>query len=142
MKITNTPTDCIVVAATTTSEWDTVEFAVIKLDENILKEFKEKSKLAEAFKSHEGFYCISFFDYRVEFYSSTDNEDLIEIVESLGNEDFVYVDLEGYDFEDCQQPESRLDTATLKVMDDQTMSYHAYGKHTGEGFWTASFKVN
>jgi hypothetical protein len=131
MKISSTPTKHILVRASSQSEWDSCDFALITCDDYWKKEFKKKLEAITPFNAPDSFMSFKFRDCSVEFYQSK------EEVEILPEEEWCFVTLEEGEEESFDKPENHLDTGLLILYKDGTGFYQAYGKHTSEEFYTA-----
>ncbi|MEJ2880361.1 hypothetical protein [Pedobacter sp. GR22-6] len=139
MKVTEKPSSFILLKARTASEWDNCEFAIVKIDQQWLNTAKERLESVKSFKGNQSFYCHVYWDAPIGYFTDLDE---IICAQLQGSEfDFLYVELEENEVETMQTPESKLDTHMLKITQEGQCSFKAYGKHTGEEFWTESFPL-
>ncbi|HBC37840.1 hypothetical protein [Limibacterium fermenti] len=141
MKKATNITDYILVKAYTDSEWDECHFAII----HCTKEWKEKMKqclqAVQQFTEDYNFCSLNYYDTAVDFYR-TDEEEHTDIDTLLGEKDWTFVELEENEQETFLVPENRLDTYRLHLYRNGTAMYSAYGKNTGEEFYTEEFSVS
>lgn len=132
MKTTSQPTDTILIKAHTSSEEDECHFAII----HYRKEWKEiMRKHLEAVQSF-SFFFLSFFNASVGFYRADDEIDTL-----LQGKDWAFVELIDEEQEKFSLSESQLDTYCLSVHKEGMAHFLAYGKSTGEDFWTEDFDI-
>ena len=137
MKISQQPTNHILVKAHCQSEWDNCDFAIIACGEGWREQMRKRLEAARQFNDEDGsLISFRYSDCSAEFCVSTD-EDIDGLLSEteLGNE-CAFVKLEEGEEEAFERPESRLDCRMLNLYKDGTGTYVAYGKHTGEEFYT------
>jgi hypothetical protein len=123
------------------SEWDECNFAIIHLTEDLKKEWAKRIEAAKYFKNDWNFQSLNYYDSAVDFYR-IDKDDNPNIEELLSEREWVYVSLEDKEEATFTTPESRLDCYRLVIRSNGTAYYQAYGKHTGEEFYTEEFDLN
>jgi hypothetical protein len=141
MKRSDQPTAYIFIKADTQSEWDCCDFAIIKLTDQWRNEMRKRLTLLEPFKKDDSFYSHHYWDRPEGIYTSIindDGEDIIDIILTEG-EDWAFVTLLENELDTFPVPESRLDSYQLVLTKHGTARFKAYGKHTGEEFWTDDF---
>jgi hypothetical protein len=135
MKISEKPTDYILVTARCNSEWDSCDFAIISGGKSWARWLQTRLEAAQAVQNHDDFFCLKFFDTSVEFYIS--NEEMEEnMFEEIEGKSWAFVELENEEEETFSKPENRLDCYTISLFSNGFGKYIAYGKHTGEEFYT------
>ena len=142
MKRSNQPTEYILLRAKTNSEWDCCEFALIHLTPEWVEEIYKRLRLIEPFKNDLYFCSHTYWDVPVGFYNN--NADLDEsFTDTLlkQEEDWAFVLLESDEPDDLSIPISPLDTHQFIISKDGTGKYKAYGKQSGEAYWTEEFNV-
>lgn len=137
MEHSSKPTERILIKANCQSEWDCCDFAIITCDDYWKKELKKRLDAIGVFNAPDNFVSFKFYDSSVEFYQSKDDE--TEILSTEKEWDFVRLGEE--EEESLEKPETRLDQAFLVLYKDGSAFYKAYGKYTGEEFYTATFPV-
>lgn len=133
MKISDKPTNHILVKASTNSEWDNCDFAIITCNDAWVKCINKRLDAAQVVENVEDFQSLRFFDYSVGFYVSEEENEVFSEVEEKR---WVFVELEEGEEDTFTTPESRLDCHTLSLFQNGIGQYMAYGKHTGEEFYT------
>lgn len=133
MKLSLQATNHILVKATCQSEWDNCDFAIIFCGESWIKWLQQRLNAAQADENFEDFQSLRFFDSSVEFYVS--NEDEVDALLEDG-EEWAFVELEDGEGDGFTIPESRLDCYSLSLYHNGLGRYSAYGKHTGEEYYT------
>ncbi|MGN6490605.1 MAG: hypothetical protein ACTHLE_01315 [Agriterribacter sp.] len=133
-------TGYLLVKAGTNSAWDNCVFAIVCLTENWKKEQAKRLEAAKLFAEDYTFHSLNYFDTAVDFYTSAgDNEPDIKAM--LGKKEWVFVELGDNEWDAFPVPENALDCYELVVYSNGNARYKAYGKHTGEEFWTEEFSL-
>lgn len=140
MKTTNKTTAHILIKATTNSEWDNCEFAIVHLSKEWKKEQARRLEAVNPFAEDFNFQSLNYYDTAVNFYRIDDN-DQPDIEKILAGKEWVFVELNEEEQETFSIPENRLDGYSLVVNRNGSALYKAYGKHTGEEFWTEKFSL-
>ena len=140
MKTSLQQTEYLLIKAMTNSEWDNGDFAII----HITKEWKQtQKKRLKAVKPLENDYDLKWLNYadtNVEFFRFSE-EPRPEIEEWLSEKDSVFIELEKEDLKKLLQPENNLNCYQMQVYKNGNAIYNAFGKHTGEEFWTKEFSL-
>lgn len=139
MKTSDKPTADILIKASTNSEWDCCEFAVIHLSEEWSKRQAKRLEAVKPFNDDYTFQSMKFYDGSVEFFQSGDEESSIE--ELLADREWVFVELNDGELDKLTSPENRLDFYKIVIYRDGNARYEAFGKHTDEEFWTNEFPL-
>lgn len=134
MRISEQPTDHILIKAYTDSEWDCCDFALVTLSEEWKRRQATRCKTVEPYKEDSGFYSLNFFDGASDFYrSGTENEDVESLLKGRG---WTFVELEEGETERLIPPKNSLRCYRIVIYRDGSARYEAHGKHTSEEFWT------
>jgi hypothetical protein len=143
MKRAAHPTDYIFIRASTASEWDSCDFAIIRLTDDWRKVMRKRFDLIQPFIDDDTFYSHHYWDYPQGFYVH-DYEDEEETTLHLLNEDedWAYIITDEKELASLRCPESRLDTYQLTVTKNGSANFSAMGKHSGEEYWTNHFGVD
>ncbi len=141
MKLSDNATAHILVKATTNSEWDNCEFAIVHLSQEWKKEQAKRLEAVKPFAEDFNFQSLNYYDTAVEFYR-TGEEDQPNIETLLAGKEWVFVELNEEEQETFTVPENRLDCYRLVVHRNGNATYKAYGKHTSEEFWTEEFSLS
>lgn len=131
----------MLIKASTNSEWDFCDFAIVQLSPDWIEQQEKRLKLLIPFDGDHSFCSLNYYDWAVDFYRNGDDENL-DIDELLGDEEWIYVELSAQQQETLTRPENSLDCFTLVMLANGRANYKAYGKHSGEEFWTEDFPIN
>lgn len=137
MKTTSNITDFILVKAYTNSDWDECHFSIIHCSKEWKETMQQRLKTVQSIESEIGFSSLNYYDTSIDFYRTDE-----DINDFLGDNDWTFVELDENKQETFLTPESRLDTYRLRLYRNGMAIYSAYGKHTGEEFYTAEFSVS
>jgi hypothetical protein len=116
-------TKVLKVSSRTTSEWDTTDFLVVFLTEELLTMLKNGIKLLGEISASHGIDVIEFYNDAATFYNTG---------EYLAG-DFCEV-LDEFDTELLEEPEQTIRNGSISISKYQIV-FKAYGKHTSEEFW-------
>lgn len=126
----------IISKAYTNSEWDSVDFAVIEINDTLLQFIKELSTQVKDICKQHGIYG--------HFAVSSDNADFFigERGEAhLGEHDDFAVIPGTLDTSNESRPENDLKGGDMRIFSD-TVQFVTWGKHTSEEFWTPEIQIN
>lgn len=140
MKTSSLPTDFMLLRAYTNSEWDECHFALIYCTREWKERMKQRLQAVQPFAEDYNFCSMNFYDTSVDFYR-TDEDGQPDIHTLLGEKDWAFVELDEDEQDKFLPPESALDTYRLRLYRNGTVMYSAYGKNTGEEFYTEEFSV-
>lgn len=140
MKISDKSTEHILVRAHNNSEWDSCEFAIVSISENWKKEQLKRLEVVKPFAEDYGFQSLNFYDGSADFYQ-TGEDDLPNLDELLADKDWAFVELSEEELDNLTPPESSLDCYRISIYRNGDAKYKAYGKHTGEEFWTSDLPL-
>ena len=142
MKRADHPTDYIFILANTASEWDSCDFAILRLTGEWRREMRKRLDLIQPFTDDNTFYSHHYWDFLRGFYVH-DYEDEEETTVHLLNEDedWAYIVTDETELAALSKPESRLDTYQLSITKYGTANFSASGKNSGEEYWTSHFGV-
>ena len=144
MKKANNETDYILIKAYTGSEWDACEFAVIHITNEWKAAMQKRLEAISAFKDDHTFYSHIYWDAPEGYYSQLTAEDKNYSItdELLGEyEEWCFVTIAENELQSFSVPENKLDTHQFCITKYGLGRFEAYGKHTGEGFYTADFDI-
>ncbi|WP_373168156.1 hypothetical protein [Bacteroides cellulosilyticus] len=139
MKTSDKPTAHILVRASTNSEWDCCDFAIVHLSEEWRRLQEKRIEAVKPFGDDYSFQSMRFYDGSVEFFQSGDEEPSIE--ELLADKQWVFVELGNGELDELTSPENRLDFYKIVIYREGNARYEAFGKHTNEEFWTNEFPL-
>lgn len=136
MELSITKTNTIIIKAFTNSEWDSVDFVLVRISDSYLKTIAERYRSVEILNKDNYFYNVSYWD-APDGWFLTDNS----LVLDLEDRDWSYIDISDDEIEQLSSPEQTIDAQQCKISSD-TLSFQGYGKHTSEEFWTASVPIS
>lgn len=140
MKVSDKPTGHILVRAHSNSEWDSCEFAIVTISEKWKEEQLKRLEFIKPFAEDYVFQSLNFYDYSVDFYQ-TGEDGLPDLDELLAGKDWTFIELNEEEPDNLTPPESSLDCYRLAIYRDGDAQYKAYGKYTGEEFWTENLPL-
>lgn len=140
MNISDKPTNRILVKASTNSEWDSCDFAILTLSEDWRKTQFARLETIEPFTNDLSFVSMHFFDGTADFYRFGSDE-LPDIEELLKNNEWAFVELTQEEQKGLTPPNSCLTCYKMILYQNGTFQYTAYDKHTGEEFWTPDLRL-
>lgn len=141
MKLSDKPTEYVLLKAGTDSEWDNCNFAIIHITEEWKKEQARRLKAVQPFTDDYFFHSLRYYDTAFDFYVA-DEDDNPNLVKWLTEKSMAFVEIDAEEFETLTEPENRLDCYRLVIYRTGTAMCIAYGKHTGEEFYTEEFPLN
>lgn len=141
MKISDKPTEYVLIKASTDSEWDCCDFALIYLSEKWKKLQAERLEVVKPFVDNYSFSSLNFYDSSVDFFQTGDEEEP-DMEELLADKDWTFVELDDDDETDrMTSPENSLECYKLVIQRDGNARYEAISKYTNERFWTNVFPL-
>lgn len=142
MKISQQPTNHILVKATCQSEWDNCDFAVITCDNGWVEQMEKRLNTIALHSDDIDFASLHYYDGSVEFYVSKEDE-VEKLLSETGTEkQWTFIELEENEEDEFDTPENSLDCRMQVLHKGGIVRYKAHGKHTGEEFYTESFSVS
>ena len=138
MKRSDKATPYLLIRAQSNSEWDNCEFAIVHLSEEWQKEQAKRLEAVKPFAGDYTFSSVSYHDAAVDFYC-TGGDDQPETETLLAGKTWAFVELDEGEADTFSIPENRMDCYMLVLHSDGMACYKAYGKNTGEEFWTEEF---
>lgn len=140
MKVSDKPTGHILVRAHSNSEWDSCEFAIVSISEKWKEEQLKRLEFIKPFAEDYDFQSLNFYNCSVDFYQTGENG-LPDLDELLAGKDWTFIELSEEEPDNLTSPESSLDCYRLAIYRDGDAKYKAYGKYTGEEFWTENLPL-
>jgi len=141
MKRSENPTGYLLLRGYTSSEWDNCGFALVKIDAGWKKAMSRRLQRIAPFAREDDLYCHSYWDRSAGFFCSPEEMEESLADELAGGEDWAFVEPGAGEPDSFPVPENALDAHQAIFKADGTVCYKAYGKHTGEEFWTADFSL-
>ena len=142
MKTSEKPTPYIYIRAYTKSEWDSCDFAIIKISKTWLELLKERLELIEPFQDRLDFYSHEYWDAPYGYFVNADDDEYFKTILENISFDWTYIALNAMDLERLKRPEAKLATHQLVVTGDGYAHFTAIGKNSDEDYWTAEFSIN
>ncbi|QQM25846.1 hypothetical protein [Elizabethkingia sp. M8] len=140
MKLSDKPTEYVLLKAGNNSEWDLCEFAIIHVSEEWKKTQKKRLEVVKLVESDYDLKWLNYADTNVEFFQFSE-EHYPEVEEWLSERSKIFIDIQTKDLKKLSQPENRLNCYQMQVFKNGNAIYNAFGKHTGEEFWTEEFSL-
>jgi hypothetical protein len=140
MKLSNKPTEYLLLKAYTNSEGDSCDFAIVHITEEWKKQQAKRVEAVKPFADEYNFLSLNYWDAAVDFYQ-TDEDYIVDTHDFFAEKDWAFVELEKDEQEKFSAPESRLDCYKIVVYRNGNLMYKANGKHTGEEFYTEDFSL-
>lgn len=140
MKLTNERTYNILIKATVCSEWDSCNSALIEdVLEQTLERWREYDKIATDTKTNSRWSDFSYLAISEDCTFLMERNDIIDGIPEGKSwsyvEDVTQEDLD-------QEPEQRVAYGIMKFFGNGDVCFVAYGKHTGEEFFTEHLNIN
>ncbi|MGC4129007.1 MAG: hypothetical protein QM564_05465 [Bergeyella sp.] len=141
MKLSDKPTEYLLIKAMNNSDWDECDFAVIHITDEWKQTQKKRLRTAKMLENDYDLKWLNYTDTNVEFFKFSE-EDYPEIEELLSERNRIFIELETGDLKRLLQPENSLNCYQMQVFKNGYAIYNAFGKHTNEEFWTEEFSLN
>lgn len=133
------PTNQILLKAHTNSEWDHIDFALIEIYPELPNILEQAMTLIQQSASIASFRHLSISDGECSFHIIDDDEDLlVALLEKIEDESRDYIYVRNANRKILPRPEQWLVYEGIQINSNGWVSFHAYGKHTGEEYWTDS----
>lgn len=140
MKRSDKPTNYLLLKAGTNSKWDNCNFAIAYISEEWRTEKSKQLENVNPFIKEHHFLSLNYYDTAVDFFVSHDRDNP-DLEKWFSNKPMVFVEIDEEELQALSIPENTLDCYTLKIYSTGTAIYKAYGKHTGEEFYTEQFSL-
>lgn len=135
MKLSEVPTDKIIIKARTNSEWDYVDFSIVTVDKSWQDKMEDFLMLNK--KYHSSIEWLSFNDDE-GFFVDTEGSPFEEFV-SQDKKDWSFVEITDEEVEQLSTPENTLKYGSVRISD--TIQFVMHGKHTSDEFYTESIPI-
>ncbi|MCT4319254.1 hypothetical protein SAMN05421856_11027 [Chryseobacterium taichungense] len=139
MKTSLQPTEYLLIKAMTDSEWDDCGFAIIRISEEWKMTQKKRLEAVKAVENDQDLKWLNYNDTDVEFFRFSDQYP--EMEELLSERNRIFIELETDDLKKLLQPENNLNCYQMQVFKNGNAIYNAFGKHTGDEFYTEEFSL-
>lgn len=141
MKKSINATEYLLIKAKTNSEWDNGDFAIIHITDDWKKTHQRRLEAVKIVENDFDLKWLNYTDTNVEFFKFSE-EIYPEIQEWLSGISRIFIELEKDDLKKFLQPENNLNCYQMQVYKNGNAIYNAFGKHTGEEFWTEEFSLS
>jgi hypothetical protein len=140
MKNSIKATEYLLIKAMTNSEWDNGDFAIIHITEDWKQTQKKRLEAVKIVENDYDLKWLNYADTNVEFFRFSE-EKYPEVKQWLSESNRIFIELEKEDLKKMLQPENNLNCYQMQVFKSGNAIYNAFGKHTGEEFWTKEFSL-
>lgn len=140
MKKSLKPTEYLLIKAMTNSEWDNGDFAIIHVTEEWKQTQKKRLESVTPFKNNYDFKWLNYNDTNMNFFKFS-QENYPEIEKWLYDRNMLFVETSFEEIQKLLVPENSLNCYQMQVFKNGNAIYNAFGKHTGEEFWTKEFSL-
>ncbi|WP_316788849.1 hypothetical protein [Pedobacter frigoris] len=140
MKRSKVPTPHILIKANTTSVWDEITFAIIHTSEDWKALMAERLADISQFKSDGSFYAHIYWDAQLDYFTGAKLSNLFDKI-LRRHEDYIFIRLEPEEEYSLARQVNKLDAHQLFITKNGIAHYKAYGKNTGEEYWTEEFNL-
>lgn len=132
MKISEQPTNHILVRASTNSNWSDCDYAVVTCGEGWAEVIGKRLEAAQAHYDDKNFICVSYYDDNASFHIADERMDNV----LSDDKPWAFVELTEGEKNDFPVPASSLDCHALDILPNGAGRYIANGEETGEEYYT------
>jgi hypothetical protein len=145
MKISEKPTEHILVRAHVNSEWDSCNSCLVCVRDSYLKRWEEWNEKATQQESTDSSFLHSCYSEDSEFLYLKNTDPEWNTIENLADEipedkHWMFVEI-GDEDEELGVPEQKIQSHMIKMYGKGGMCFVAYGKNTGEEFFTETISL-
>jgi hypothetical protein len=140
MKTSLKQTEYLLIKAMTNSEWDNGDFGIIHITEEWKQTQKKRLETVKMVENDCDLRWLNYADTNVEFFKFSEVH-YPQVEEWLSEKNSVFIELETDELKKLLQPENNLNCYQMQVYKNGNAIYNAFGKHTGEEFWTKEFSL-
>lgn len=143
IQISQTPTEWVVVKASTNSEWDACEFIVVNFSSSYFQELHARIASFNKIQNEPNLYSIAYWDAPFDwFVSNHQNESEVEEFLSDPTISWAFLKiLNENEIELFEKPEQQVDGEQMRIFENGNAQFKGYGKHTSEEFWSKEFPL-
>lgn len=142
MKLSEKPTDFLMLKARTSSQWDNCDFVIVEVSTSWQELMLRRLALLEDFKSDVYFFSHVYWDAPEGYFIyEHQQEDSISSFLADYQSEWCFIELKQDELDDLTIPENKLEAHQIVLTASGGMHYKAYGKHSGESFWTESIDL-
>lgn len=142
MKISETPTNWIIVRADVKSDWDFCNYAIVYIDDKIIQSCLDASEYLSILKEKCDAAVYKFVFWGDATFLSLEEDEYQEIVDKLDNENWLFIETNAEEIEELPKPDQKIDATQLCVGTYKTFNLTGYGEYTGEEFCTESILID
>ena len=148
MKISETPTNWVLIKAQVCSEWDSCNCALVEIDKGTLGRWKMWNNMANKTKElSDNYFSYIAMGEIAEFLNLFDVgsewEQIENIAESIPVDKYwMYVEPEEEDEENIGKPEQDVRYHMTKFYGEGDVCFTGLGKHTSEEFYTVTINID
>lgn len=140
MKVSTTPTGFVMAKAFTSADWDTTDFAIIRIATPSLLYFQKLMSDTSYVAKVDGFNYASFSGGNFSFHVSDEtSEDIYQTL--LTDDQWIFIDTTEDEIASLQKPQCQLTYHTLVIDRDLDIQFKCYGKHSDDTFWTSEMDI-
>ncbi|MBB6271832.1 hypothetical protein HDF26_002289 [Pedobacter cryoconitis] len=142
MKVSKQPTGYLMLKAKSNSEWDSCDFVIVEASKSWQNLMSKRLVLLQDFRNDAYFYSHAYWDAPSGYFiHGFEQQDSISFFLADQQCDWCFVELSGDELDALTAPENKLDAHQMCITGSGSMHYKAYGKYTGESFWTESIDI-
>ncbi|WDF45400.1 hypothetical protein PQ459_10875 [Chryseobacterium sp. KACC 21268] len=138
MKISNIPTDYLLIKAFNESEL--CDFAIINTTVEWKEIQKERLNSVKAFENDDSFKWLNYNDEAVDFYRYS-NEGYLEIREWLCDDSVLFIETNEEELRELKGIDFKLSSYQMQVFSNGNAVYSCFEKNLGNEFWTSEFSL-
>lgn len=139
MKISNIPTDYLLIKAFNESEL--CDFAIIHTTEQWKVKQKERMIAVTQFKNDDSFKWLNYKDESVDFFRYSD-EDRPEIKQWLSENNMLFIETDAEELKMLKGIDFKISSYQMQVFNNGNAVYSCFEKNLGDEFWTCEFSLN
>lgn len=138
MKISNTPTDYLLIKALNESEL--CDFAIIHTTEEWKEIQNKRLNAVKPFENDDSFKWLNYKDEAVNFYRYS-NESYTEIQKWLSENDMLFLETNNEELKKLKGIDFRMSNYQMQVFSNGNALYSCFEKHLGDEFWTVQLSL-
>lgn len=139
MKISNIPTDYLLVKALNESEL--CDFAIIHTTEQWRVRQKERIIAVTPFENDDSFKWLNYKDESVDFFRYSD-EYHPEIKQWLSENNMLFIETNAEELKLLKGIDFKMSSYQMQVFSNGNAVYSCFEKNLGDEFWTCEFSLN
>ena len=140
MKRSKKPTEYVMIKASTTSNEDAVEFAILHISPKWIELTLQRLVAISEFKANMGLNHHCFWDEPIGYYSNPAGKDLSKKIFPK-HDDWAFITLDPAEINALPIPKTSLNAHQFMITKDGIAHYKAYSKYSKERFETVQFNL-